>query len=138
MKKLILLTLVAIIPFFTMAQKRVKKSKNKTANATYDFMIITAYQVSIDQERGEGPGAVLSPDAQLKTLMKSNTKLIVEFDLGPIKSPESIELNKQSRNFKSLADVVNAAASRGWNFHSATVEQVGNIKTHYYYMLRDK
>tara|TARA_Y100001934_G_C11672359_1_gene459483 strand:+ start:95 stop:511 length:417 start_codon:yes stop_codon:yes gene_type:complete len=138
MKKFILLTLVAIIPFFTMAQKRGKKSKNQTTNATYDFMIITAYQVSIDQERSEGPGAVLSPDAQLKTLMKSNTKLIVEFDLGPINSPESIELNKQSRNFKSLADVVNTAASRGWNFHSATVEQVGNIKTHYYYMLRDK
>ena len=138
MKKLILLTLVAIVPFFTMAQKRGKKSKNQTTNATYDFMIITAYQVSIDQERSEGPGVVPSPDAQLKTFMKSNTKLVVEFDLGPIKSQESIELNKQSRNFKSLADVVNAAADRGWNFHSATVEQVGSIKTHYYYMLRDK
>ena len=130
--------MVLLVPFLSVAQKRSKKSKNITSNASYEFMIIKAHQILIDQTKKRGANEVLSSEAQLKSMMLSNTKLVVEFDLGPIKSNESQELNRMSRNFKSLSDVVNTAASRGWQFHSSNVVQLGNVKTHYYYMTRDK
>ena len=39
--------LVAIVPFFTLAQKRSKKDKDKHTEKTnfYEFMLITGYQM---------------------------------------------------------------------------------------------
>ena len=51
MKKITLIMLVAMVPLFTMAQKRSKKGKEKVEKvvnkATYDFMIITGMTMII-------------------------------------------------------------------------------------------
>jgi hypothetical protein len=140
MKKLTLIMLVAMIPFLTMAQKRSKKGKKivETA-ASYEFMKITGFEIMIDVDKKiKGPDQISTPKDQLIRLMKSNTKLIVEFDLGKLAKQESIDLNKQARNFKTMVGAVNAAANKGWEFHSANVIIVGAAKVHYYYMIRDK
>jgi actin-related protein len=134
--------LVAMVPFLTMAQKRSKKvNKNVETIASYEFMIITGYEIMTDvDKRIKGPNQISTPADQVKKLMQSNTKVIVEFDLGKASNQkqESIELNKQARNFTTIVSAVNAAANRGWEFHSANVIAVGDAKVHYYYMRRNK
>ena len=61
MKKITLMLLVAMVPFLTMAQKRSKKGKEKTekidnSNASYEFMVITGYEIIINKDkRIKGP-----------------------------------------------------------------------------------
>ena len=56
MKKIVLMILVAMVPFLTMAQKKANKKKNKKTeineglNASYEFMVITGYELANDQE----------------------------------------------------------------------------------------
>ena len=130
-----------MVPYFTMAQKRSKKNKKTETSSNYEFMVISGYQMMTDGDRN----TISSSDAEdvttehkLKILMQSKTKLIVEFDLGLISREESIELNEQSRNFRTMAAAVQAAAKRGWEFHSANVVVLGSARVHYYYMRRNK
>lgn len=140
MKKLILLMLVAMVPYFTIAQKRSKKGNKKVETvASYEFMTIIGYEIMNNSDKKikkTGPTEQDSPFSKVKLLMKSNTKLVVEFDLGPLAKQESIELNEQ--RFKSMVGAVNAAANKGWEFHSANVLYQGGVKIHYYYMRREK
>jgi len=145
MKKLILLMLVAMVPYFTIAQKRSKKGSKKKVEtvASYEFMTIIGYEVAaIDSDSdkriggNQGPNQVDLPHYQVKRLMQANNKLVVKFEVGRLATPESIELNAGS--FKSMVGAVNAAANKGWEFHSANVLPSSGVKIHYYYMIREK
>ena len=134
MKKLILLMLVAMVPYFTMAQKRSKKEKKaKTekvfnADASYKFMVITGMEIS-------------RPPAKerevKKELMIIKSKVVIQFDFGNKKDADK-DLVKNSRSFTSMVAAVNAAANNGWEFISSDVIVSGASKIHYYYMRKDK
>ena len=146
MKKLILLMLVAMVPYFTMAQKRSKKNKKVETEtvASYEFMIISGYEMTMDGDRNNisiSDAADITAHMKVKRLMQSKTKLLIEFDLGKMseqEAQEEIELNEQSRNFRTMASAAQAADKRGWEFHSANVVVLGSARVHYYYMTRNK
>ena len=55
MKKLITMMLVAMVPFFTMAQKRSKRDKGKeqttaTTKASVEYMVIKGVEIPLDTE----------------------------------------------------------------------------------------
>ena len=57
MKKLVILMLVAMVPFLTMAQKRTKKDKeiktettDRSSSVTSNFMVIKGVEVDMTQE----------------------------------------------------------------------------------------
>jgi len=139
MKKIVLMMLVAMVPFLTMAQKKAKKKKNvKTEineglNASYEFMVITGYELANDQEEKR---SVNSPAASKNDVIRS--KVVIKFDFGRIKANQASKLFENSRSYKTMATAVNAAAIEGWNFVSSNVVSEGKSKIHYYYMKRDK
>ena len=130
MKKIVLMMLVAMVPFLTMAQKRSKKEKNvKTekiveSNSTYNFMVIIGYEI---YEKG-----------QLKAVLNENkmskSKMRIMFDFGGIMSAENKNLMKNASSYRTMAAAVNGAADEGWEFISANVVN----GTHHYYMKRNK
>ena len=145
MKKIILMILVAMIPFVTMAQKRSKKGKNvKTekiseSNSTYEFMIITGYEMTSKVgTRAVGGTAVANANDEVKEMMKSNSKIRVSFDFGIISNSEASSLLRNARNFRTMAAAVNAAANEGWDFVSSDIIISGKNKIHYYYMKKNK
>jgi hypothetical protein len=78
--------LVGMLPFLTMAQKRSKKGKNvKTekiveSNSSYDFMIITGYEVS--KENANYDDKAVNTQIRIKEMMNSNSRLRIEVDFG--------------------------------------------------------
>ena len=149
MKKLTLLLLVAMIPFLTMAQKRSKRGSKKVETvdvnkASYEFMIITGYEVIIPpiekKQLQNDLTAIPPPDVKLQRLIKSNikAKIAVNFDGGKLLKEELAPLNEQSRNFRTMAGAVNAVANLGWEFYNSDVVVVPGAKIHYYYMKRNK
>ena len=142
MKKIVLIMLVAMFPFLTMAQKRSKKGKNaKTekvveSNSSYDFMVITGYEIVIKEKVRVGSIEEVSNAFQVKQMM--NTRTIINFDFGRVKSNVISSLSKNSRSFRTMSAAVNAAANEGWNFVSSNVVLSGETKIHYYYMRKNK
>ena len=138
MKKLILLMLVAMVPFLTMAQKRSKKGNKKVETAaSYEFMTITGYEIMTDiDKRIKGPGQIPTPEMQLKMMLKSNSNVRIEFDFGGNNSDENMLLSEN--RYKSMSHAVNGAANNGWEFISSDVIASGTSKIHYYYMRKDK
>ena len=147
MKKLVILMLVAMVPFLTMAQKRTKKNKETKTETTdrssavvSNFMIIKGVEVEMSQE-GMGQEVKDSEDVSLARLIKKHIKPVsrfyISYDIGPL-SNESQKLNDDSKNFRSMAQAVNASAKYGWEFMNATVVIDGSVKIHYYYMKRNK
>ena len=136
--------LVAIIPFLTMAQRKAKKSKNvKTekiveSNSAYEFMIITGYEIAIEEEARGGVNRVANADTEIKEMMKTNSKIRVNFDFGRVKTNEISSLLKNAGNYRTMAAAVNAAANEGWDFLSSDIILSGKNKIHYYYMKRNK
>ena len=143
MKKIVLIMLVAMVPFLTMAQKRSKKGKNvKTeeiveSNSSYEFMVITAIGTSKVETKFLSPRAVNS-GTRTKEMMKSNSRLMIVFDFGRTKTKTISNLIKDAESFRSMATAVNAAAKEGWSFVSSDVVSEGKSKIHYYYMTRKK
>ena len=141
MKKIVLMMLVAMVPFLTMAQKRSKKGKkvkteiNEGSKASYEFMVITGYELANDKEVNR---SVNSPTASKNNVIRSFSKVVVKFDFGRIKANQASNLLENSRSYKTMATAVNAAAKEGWNFVSSDVVSEGKSKIHYYYMKRDK
>ena len=141
MKKIVIIMLVAMVPYFTMAQKRSKKNKkDKTAqvlnaDATYEFMVITGYEMkprlkSRDTNTKSSEGDALG--------IHRMPKMNIIFDFGRLKDKRNIGLLKESKSYKLMASAVNAAAIEGWEFISANVLVVEGARVHYYYMRRDK
>ena len=130
--------LVAMVPFLTMAQKKSKKKKNTRTEingeingATYEFMVITGYELAKVQE-GD------SPSTSRNDLARPFSKVVIKFDFGRVKPNQASALFENSRNYKTMATAVNAAAKEGWNFVSSDVVSEGRSKIHYYYMKRNK
>tara|TARA_B100000780_G_C20907813_1_gene361396 strand:- start:164 stop:598 length:435 start_codon:yes stop_codon:yes gene_type:complete len=144
MKNIILIILVAIVPFSTIAQKRSKKGKKvKTekivdSSATYEFMIITGYEVALEKEVRDGVNRAINVDTKVKEMMKSNSRILINFDFGMVKANKISSLLGDSEKFRTMAAAVNAAANEGWDFVSSNIVLSGSSKIHYYYMKRDK
>ena len=146
MKKIVLMMLVAMVPFLTMAQKKAKKKKNvKTEineglNASYEFMVITGYQITTDVDKRikGGLDQTPPPEIQLKMMMKSNSNVKIQFDFGGSKAKENSDLLNLSSSYRSMAAAVNGAANKGWEFISSDVILSGTTKIHYYYMRKNK
>jgi hypothetical protein len=145
MKKLVLLTLIAMVPFLTIAQKRTKKNKDKTettdgsADTKVNFMIIKGVEVDMSQEGADEIDKV-SEDVSLDRLMKKHVKPMSKFyfsyDVGSFKNKEVQKLRESSENFRSMAQAVNASAEYGWEFINSTIVVDGNVTIHYFYMKR--
>jgi len=153
MKKLILLMLVAMIPFLTMAQKRSKKDKkaktettDKSSDAKVNFMILKGVEVpsmAYDQNASDQAEQDLETnDVSIERLMKSHIKPMSRFsfgfDYGDPNSKEAEELRRASMRFRSMAEAVNNAAKYGWEFINSTIVVDEMITIHYYYMKRNK
>ena len=141
MKKITLIILVAMVPFMTMAQKKSKKGKkNKiekvdNSNATYEFMVISGFEIDKDASR---KGTTEIPaEMQIKKLMKAGSQFMINFDFGT-RSQANSELMKNARSYKTMASAVTALANNGWEFVNANVVNLGTTKAHYYYMKRSK
>jgi len=141
MKNITLMLIVAIVPFLTMAQKKSKKGKkNKiekvdNSNATYEFMVISGFEMDKDASKRET--AEIPAEMQIKKLMKSGSQVMINFDFG-IRSQANSELMKNARSYRTMASAVNALANNGWEFVNANVVNLGTTKAHYYYMKRSK
>ncbi|MBT6808671.1 MAG: hypothetical protein HOA52_04200 [Flavobacteriales bacterium] len=145
MKKLVILMLVAMVPFLTMAQKRTKKDKetktettDKSSSVTSNFMIIKGVEVDMTQEgmdQEEKDSEDVSLDRLIKKYIKPVSRFYISYDVGPL-SKEAQKLTDASKDFRSMAQAVNASAKYGWEFMNATVVIDGSVKIHYYYMKR--
>ena len=146
MKKIVLMMLVAMVPFLTMAQKRSKKGKKiKTekiveSNSAYNFMVITGIQMTPET----GNKLVNKADvkdfkaADSKIRKKIEKKMKINFDFGGILSPGNLKLMKAASLYITMAAAVNGAANEGWEFISANLVNVNGYTTHHYYMKRNK
>ena len=151
MKKLVLLMLVAMVPFLTMAQKRTKKEKNtktettdKSSDAKVNFMILKGVEspsMIYDQNASDQVEQDLETnDVSIERLMKSHVKpmsrFFFSFDYGDPNHKEAEELRRASMSFRSMAEAVNNAAKYGWKFINSTIVVDEMITIHYYYMKR--
>ena len=150
MRKIILLTLIAVVPFFTMAQKKSRKGSKTTSTTSevtasmYEFMIIKGAEVPL-MEGGEDrivEGSKNSDDISLerkmKRLLKPPVRLLVSFDVGHVRSTEIQALNSKANEFRTMASAVKAASLYGWDFINANVVSTNDGMIHYYYMKRKK
>lgn len=141
MKKITIIMLVAMVPFITMAQKKSKKGKKnkiekvENPNATYEFMVISGFEMDKDASR-KGT-AEIPTEMQIKKLMKAGSQVMINFDFGT-RSQANSELMKNARSYRTMAAAVNALANNGWEFVNANVVNLGTTKAHYYYMKRSK
>ena len=139
MKKIILLMLITIVPFATIAQKRSKKDSEKVNNIKSDFMIIKGIEIDMSSEGKSEEDAEHSSDVALDRVMKRHlnpiSKMSFTFDMGGYNA-EVEELTEASKKFRSMSQAVNKAAEYGWQFISSEVLIDGPITIHYFYMKR--
>ena len=138
--------LVVMVPFLTYSQKRTKKgtdtkteTKDKSSNAKVNFMIIKGVEVDMSTE-GMDADDIQAGDISLDQLMKKHIKPVSKFyfsyDVGSFNNKESQKLTESSKEFRSMAQAVNASAEYGWEFVNATIVIDGEVKIHYYFMKR--
>ena len=134
MKKLIVIMLVAMIPFITMAQKRSKKDKKAKQEVkipTVNFMVIRGVSFS------EGDGAdIMTQDVMDQNQKSMHEKIRILFDFGSKPNKGVHKLMEKSRGLYSMTDAVNMLSQEGWEFVSANIVQQGRVTTYYYYMQR--
>ena len=150
MRKLILLMLVVMVPYFTMAQKRSKKNKDtktettdKSSDAKATFMIIKGVeidmfevdQVGMDQKEIEDrKRSDITLERMIKRHSNPSSSFYFNYDIGGESSKESEYLTKSSRGFRSMAQAVHHAQKSGWNFVNSTIVVDDMVTIHYYYM----
>ena len=134
MKKLIIIMLVAMVPFITMAQKKSKKNKNAKQEvkiSTVNFMVIRGVSFS------EGDGAdIMTQDIMDQNQRSMHEKIRISFDFGSKPNKGVHKLMEKSRGLYSMTDAVNMLSQEGWEFVSANIVQQGRVTTYYYYMQR--
>ena len=134
MKKLIVIMLVAMIPFITMAQKRSKKDKKAKQEVkipTVNYMVIRGVSFS------EGDGAdIMTQDIMDQNQESMHEKIRISFDFGSKPNKGVHKLMEKSRGLYSMTDAVNMLSQEGWEFVSANIVQQGRVTTYYYYMQR--
>ena len=142
MKKIVLMLLVAMVPFLTIAQKRSKKEAKqaveqvKKSNASVEYMMIKGIEIPMINESTH-PGEDIREMA-LGAISSENVKLIIAFDYGNLRNSEVKEMKTNSRRFRTMMSAVNAAAEKGWEFINSNVISEDKMKIHYYYMKRKK
>ena len=142
MKKIVLMLLVAMVPFLTIAQKRSKKEAKqaveqvKKSNASVEYMMIKGIEIPMINESTH-PGEDIREMA-LGSISSENVKLIIAFDYGNLRNSEVKEMQTNSRRFRTMMSAVNAAAEKGWEFINSNVISEDKMKIHYYYMKRKK
>ena len=148
MKKIVLLMLVAMVPFLTMAQKRCKKKDKqaveqvKSSKATVEYMVIKGIEFPMDIEGMDNKELNATGEdmreMEMKRLIKPQIKLIIAFDFGNERNKEVSDMMRASSRFRTMSAAANAAAVNGWEFVSANVLNGSAGITHYYYMKRNK
>ena len=148
MKKIVLMLLVAMVPFLTIAQKRSKKGDKQAveqvekSKSTVEYMVIKGIEFPMTNEGVDNKELnAIGQDVremEMKRLIKPQVKLIIAFDFGNERNKEVSEMMRVASNFRSMAAAANAAAERGWEFVSANVLSASGNTTHYYYMKRKK
>ena len=139
--------LVVMVPFLTYSQKRTKKGKDtktettdKSSDAKVNFMIIKGVELDMTQEGMDADEIQsLSGDVsleQMKRHIKPVSKFYFSYDVGSFNNKESQKLTESSKEFRSMAQAVNASAEYGWEFVNATIVIDGEVKIHYYFMKR--
>lgn len=142
MKKIVLMLLVAMVPFLTIAQKRSKKEDKqaveqvKKSNASVEYMMIKGIEIPMINESTH-PGEDVREMA-LGSISSENVKLIIAFDYGNLRNSEAKEMKTNSRRFRTMMSAVNAASEKGWEFINSNVISEDKMKIHYYYMKRKK
>ena len=137
MKKLIIIMLVAMVPFITMAQKRGKKDKNAKQEvkiSTVNFMVITGMAITPDMDMK----AEIS-DGEEGVLMRQKIKekgLKISFDFGTQVPKEMKKLIVEARTLHSMTDAVNVLTKQGWEFSGSDIQTDENVTYYYYYMQR--
>jgi len=148
MKKIVLIMLVAMVPFLTMAQKRSKKKDKqaveqvKSSKATVEYMVIKGIEFPMDIEGMDNKELNATGEdmreMEMKRLIKPQIKLIIAFDFGNERNKEVSDMMRASSRFRTMSAAANAAAVNGWEFVSANVLNGSAGITHYYYMKRNK
>ena len=137
MKRLIVIMLVAIVPFITMAQKRSKKDKKAKQEVkipTVNFMVITGMAITPDMDMK----AEIS-DGEEGVLMRQKIKekgLKISFDFGTQVPKEMKKLIVEARTLHSMTDAVNVLTKQGWEFSGSDIQTDENVTYYYYYMQR--
>ena len=149
MKNILLMILVATIPFMSIAQKRSKKSNAKMGEfvkkspSEYEYMVIEGVQSIMSDEEKMMDQDELSArdgargDMKMKGMIKSKYKHFVRFDTGKI-TPEQVELNKMARTCSHMSDALYQASKLGWEFINASHINSDEFITHFYYMKRKR
>ena len=149
MKNILLMILVATIPFMSIAQKRSKKSNAKMGEfvkkspSEYEYMVIEGVQSIMSDEEKMMDQDELSArdgargDMKMKGMIKSKYKHFVRFDTGKI-TPEQVELNKMARSCSHMSDALYQASKLGWEFINASHINTDEYITHFYYMKRKR
>lgn len=142
MKKIVLMLLVAMVPFLTIAQKRSKKEDKqaveqvKKSNASVEYMMIKGIEIPMINESTH-PGEDIREMA-LGAISSENVKLIIAFDYGNLRNSEVKEMKTNSGRFRTMMSAVNTASEKGWEFINSNVISEDKMKIHYYYMKRKK
>ena len=140
MKKIVLMMLVAMIPFLTMAQKRSKKGDKQAV----EYMVIKGIEFSMNSEGMDIRERELIVERgdldkmQMMRLFKEEVRVIIKFDFGNENDKEISEMKRSAQKYNSMSSAANAAAVNGWEFVSANVVSGTLGTTHYYYMKRNK
>ena len=140
MKNIILILLVAMVPFLTMAQKRSKKKdklateQTTSAKASVEYMMIKGIEMPMTNASTNPAGDVR--EMALGSITSENVKFITAFDYGDLRNAEVKEM--MSKRYRTMTSAANAAAERGWEFINSNVISVDKMTVHYYYMKRNK
>ena len=142
MKKITLFFLIGLIPFFTLAQKRSLK-KNTTSkktienNASYEFIVLKGTEIFEDISKKNTLSEEEIASIRYKASFSGESKIIIQLIFDK-KSEEINEYSKLISKQNSLVSAVNILSGFGWEFHSANVVGDDFLKTHYYYLRRNK
>ena len=142
MKKIVLIMLVTMVPFLTMAQKRSKKEDKesveqvKKSNASVEYMMIKGIEIPMINESTHPSEDIR--EMALGSISSENVKLIIAFDYGNLRNSEAKEMETNSRRFRTMMSAVNTASEKGWEFINSNVISEDKMKIHYYYMKRKK
>ncbi len=140
MKKLIAIMLVAMVPFFTLAQKKSKRDKDKEV----ELKFMTIHGISFAGGHGmtgdememvmTDMGDPGSEEAYLLQKKITGGKLRISFDFGSVLNNSTKKLMSSAMSLHTMTDAVNFLAKEGWEFSGSNIVKDKNITYYYYYM----
>ena len=138
MKKYVLMLLVAMVPFLTIAQKRTKKADKQAI----EYMVIKGIEFQEDFEEISkeefNSESVNFRKIEIMKSLKQKDNVLIKFDFGNESNKETILMMRSAQKYSTMTAAANAAARNGWEFVSANVVNGNKGIIHYYYMKRNK